>query len=112
MAAHEAKLRGPYYGRFKPSSSRKRRRWKLEYVKTCVCKILGISSTNLGGIRQHASRKMVENGSKVVRAGRRHLRLTKGVRSYPLCLQSYAHLSTEQVAELHAFKGFLSAGEL
>ena len=43
---------------------------------------------------------------------RRDLRLTEGARSYPLRLQSYAHLLSERVAELHAFKGFLSAGEL
>ena len=31
MAANEAKLRGPYYRGFEPSSSPKRRRWKFEY---------------------------------------------------------------------------------
>ena len=65
------------------------------------------------GIRQHASRKMVENGSKALR------RLTKGFeagrkRAQLSCcrLQSYARLSSERVAELHAFEGFLSVGEL
>ena len=28
------------------------------------------------------------------------------------CLKSYAHLSSERVAELHAFEDFLTAGEL
>ena len=66
-----------------------------------------------GGICQHASRKMVENGSKVLRG------LTKGFevdrrRAQLSCwrLQSYAHPLSEWVAELHAFKDFLSAGEL
>ena len=43
---------------------------------------------------------------------RKDLRLTKGARSYPLRLQSYADLSSERVAELHTFEDFLSAGEL
>ena len=52
---------------------------------------------------------MVQKSSK---DSRRDLRLTEGARSYSLHLQSYAHLSSERVAELHPLEGFLSAGEL
>ena len=110
MAAHEAKLRGPYYGCFEHSSSPKR--WRG------ICEDVSMQDSGhlfdwCGGIRQHASRKMVENGSKA------HRGLTKGfeagrMRVQLSCwyLQSYAHLSSERVAELHAFEGLLSTGEL
>ena len=65
-----------------------------------------------GGIRQHTSRKMVENGSKVLRGltmgfevDRRHTQLSSV--SEVVC----ASLE-ERVAELHTFEGFHSAGEL
>ena len=44
--------------------------------------------------------------AKEFEAGRKRAQL-----SY-WCLQSYVHLSSERVAELHAYEGFLSAGEL
>ena len=93
MATHEAKLRGPYNGRFKPSSSPKRRRWKLKYVKTCLCNFLGISLTDLGvfasTLRGRWS-KMVQKSSE---DSQRDLRLTEGACSYPVGVCSHMHIS-------------------
>ena len=51
--------------------------------------------------------KMVQKSSE---DSRMDLRWTEGTHSYPRRLQSYVHLSSERVAELHAFEGFPSAG--
>ena len=56
---------------------------------------------------------MVENGSKALRGLKKGFKDGRKSAQLSCChLQSYVHLSSEHVAELHAFEGFLSAGEL
>ena len=81
-------------------------------MKTCLRKTLGISLTDLGVFASTFQGRWSKIVQKSSEDSRRNLRLTEGTRSYPLRVQSYAHLSSERVAELHTFKGFLSAGEL
>ena len=87
MAAHEAKLHGPYYGSLKPSSIPKQRHWKLEYVKTCLCKILGTSSPDLRVFASTLRGKWSKMVQKSSEDSQKDLRLTECTRSYPLHLQ-------------------------
>ena len=82
-------------------------------MKTCLYKILGTSSSDLGvsasTLRGRWSKMVPEPSRGLTKgfdAGRKLAQLSCW------CLQSYAHLSSERVAELHVFEFFLSAGEL
>ena len=84
MAALEVKLRGPYYGRFEPSSSPKQWRWKLEYAKTCLCKILGTSSTDLVVFTSTLRGRWSKMVPKLSEDSQKDLRLAESVRSNPV----------------------------
>ena len=97
------------FTRFKPSFSPKRRGWILDYVKTCLCKILDTSLTHLGIFAttlQGRCSKMLPKFSEIGFEDDR-----KRVQLSCYCLHSYVYLLSDQVAEICAFKGFLSAGE-
>ena len=92
------------YARFEAFSRPKRRRWKFESVKTYLCKILGTSSMKrFGDNCQHASRKMVKNGSKALRGLMKGFEDSRRLAQLSCChLQSCARLLSERVAELRA----------
>ena len=74
----------------------------------------GYFFNRFGDIHQHASRKMVKNGSKALRGLTNSSRMAECMCSYPSSchLQLWAHLSSERVDELSDFEGLLSTGEL
>ena len=90
------------YARFEAFSRPKRRRWKFESVN--LCKILGtFSMDRFGDNRQHASRKMVKNGSKALRGLTKGFEDSRKLAQLSCChLQSCARLLSERVAELRA----------
>ena len=75
-----------------PSSSPKWRRWKLEYVKTCLFKILGTSSTNSGIFASALQERWSKIVPKPSEDSRRDLRMAESVRSYPVAVCSKMHV--------------------
>ena len=98
------------YARFKASSSPKRQHWKSESVKRYISiQDSGYFLDQFGDIRLHASRKMVENGSKALRGltkgfkdDRKHVSMAESMCSSRL--KSCACLPSKRMAELSPSK--------